>query len=213
MKKMKYALIFIGGDGPHFNVCKPFLYKDSLVIAADSGLLRCEQFGLMPDWIVGDMDSLEDLSRLSAYPPDRILRYPVDKDYTDTELALNLAWDQGCTDITLIGGGGGRTDHLMAITALFDRPRAPTRWCTATELVSLVTEKAEFPVPTQTLVSVFPAGNGPWKAESIGLQWPLHGLKWFRGFFGLSNRVIHKPFSITALEGTFLVVLPLSAFI
>lgn len=213
MGQTKHAVVFIGGNGPQANLCKPFLKKKDLVIAADSGLIRCEQFGLKPDWIVGDMDSLEDLSRLSAYPNHCILRYPVDKDYTDTELALNLAWEQGCTDITLIGGGGGRTDHLLAITALFDRPQAPNRWCTETELVSLVTETIELSVPPQTLVSVFPAGNGPWQAESSGLQWPLDGLYWSRGFFGLSNRVTETPFSITTKAGKFIVFIPLEAFI
>jgi len=212
MGQTKHGLVFIGGEGPRSKLCKPFLKKADLVIAADSGLIRCEQFGLRPDWIVGDMDSLGDLSRLSAYPKDRILRYPVDKDYTDTELAMHLAWEQGCTDITLIGGGGGRTDHLLAIISLFDRPQAPNRWCTETELVSLVTETIELSVPPQTLVSVFPTGNGPWQAESSGLQWPLNGLPWSRGFFGLSNRVIRGPFTITAITGKFLVFVPLEAF-
>ncbi|AEJ19548.1 thiamine diphosphokinase [Gracilinema caldarium] len=213
MTTKKRALIFIGGAGPTFDLCKPFLDKPDLVIAADSGLLRCEAFGFSPDWIVGDMDSLGDLSRLSSYPKDRVLQYPVDKDYTDTELALNLAWDQGCTDITLIGGGGGRTDHLLAITALFDRPRAPNRWCTETELVSLVDHELTLSLPTDTLVSVFPAGSGPWDADSRGLQWPLRGLSWFRGFFGLSNRVTTSPCSVYACAGRFLVMVPLEAFL
>jgi thiamine pyrophosphokinase len=209
---MKRALIFIGGDGPSYDRCKPFLDKPDLVIAADSGLIRCEAFGFVPDWIVGDMDSLADLSRLSAYPEHRILRYPVDKDDTDTELALNLAWEQGCTDITLIGGGGGRTDHLLAIIALFDRPRVPSRWCTEQEVVILVENSLELSLPVATIVSVFPAGSGPWAADSRGLQWPLTGLSWSRGFFGLSNRVTTELCSIHARSGRFLVVVPLEAF-
>jgi len=80
MGKNKHALIFIGGTGPHSDLYKGLLGTCDLVIAADSGLLRAEHFGFRPDWIVGDMDSLKDLSRLSSYPKDRILKYPVDKD-------------------------------------------------------------------------------------------------------------------------------------
>jgi len=212
MGNIKHAIIFIGGSGPQYELCKPFLDQPDLVIAADSGLIRCEQFGLEPDWIVGDMDSLDDLSRLSVYPQDRVVTYPVDKDYTDTELALQLAWEKGCTDVTLIGGGGGRTDHLLAITALFDRPQAPSRWITETELVSLVEDRIELSVSHNTLVSLFPAGEGPWQAESSGLKWPLSGLPWRRGFFGLSNRVVQDPCSLRAVSGRFLLLIPLKAF-
>jgi thiamine pyrophosphokinase len=182
-----------------------------LVVAADSGLAAAEAAGLRPDWVVGDMDSLEDLSRLDAYPPERVLRYGVEKDYTDTELALRLLWEQGCNEVWLIGGGGGRLDHLLAIRSLFERDPCPSRWITAGEDVCRVVSPGQmrWSGPPGSLVSVFPLGAGPWEAESAGLRWPLAGLSWDRGFVGLSNVAEDGSFGLRARRGCFLVILPL----
>jgi thiamine pyrophosphokinase len=173
--------------------------------------MAAEAAGIRPDWVVGDMDSLDDPRRLDSYPQDRVLRYPPDKDYTDTELLLSLLWEQGCGEIWLVGGGGGRTDHLLAIQALFEREKSPDRWITAAEDLRQVREgcSLEAAAPPGAPVSVFPLGDGPWEAESRGLKWPLSGLPWKRGFFGLSNAAVARDFVIRAIQGRFLVVMPL----
>jgi thiamine pyrophosphokinase len=160
------------------------------------------------------MDSLDDLGRLDKYPSNRVFRHPRDKDDTDTELALRLLWDQGCTETWLIGGGGGRTDHLLAIRSLFERDRKPDRWVTSREDIFFLGEGAAFSPPPDVReatgldgVSVFPLGTGPWQAESRGLKWPLAGLPWSRGFFGVSNVVLEEDFEVRALRGCFLLIL------
>ncbi|MDR1858005.1 MAG: hypothetical protein LBQ69_00885, partial [Treponema sp.] len=50
-----------------------------------------------PDWIVGDMDSLGSESRLAKYPGERVVRHAAEKDHSDTEMALSLLWEKGCT--------------------------------------------------------------------------------------------------------------------
>jgi thiamine pyrophosphokinase len=181
--------------------------------------MAAEAAGLRPQWIVGDMDSLDDPRRLDKYPPERVIRHRSDKDYTDTELVLRLLWDKGCDEIWLIGGGGGRTDHLFAIRSLFERDRAPDRWITAAEDIRCLKAGAVFefspggeipPAPGNDpgrAVSVFPLGAGPWRAVSSGLKWPLDGLVWDRGFFGISNYAA-GAFSIRAAAGRFMVILP-----
>jgi thiamine pyrophosphokinase len=185
-----------------------------LIAAADSGLIAAEAAGLRPDWVLGDMDSLgADLARLDHYPSERVLRYGTDKDYTDTELALQLLWEKGCTETWLIGGGEGRLDHLLAIRSLFERDRCPSRWITAAEDIRCMEAAGNLraEVAPGSLVSVFPAGSGPWTAESEGLAWPLAGLAWDRGFFGVSNVAKAGRFSVQAKQGRFLVILPLAA--
>jgi thiamine pyrophosphokinase len=199
---------FIGGEGPGAKLSAALAGDAGLIAAADSGLVAAEAAGFRPDWIVGDMDSLDDLRRLDAYPPDRVIRHRPDKDDTDTELLLSLLWEKGCDEIWLVGGGGGRTDHLLAIQALFERDRSPDRWITAAEDIRQVREELTLTMAPKSLVSVFPLGTGPWEAESRGLQWSLAGLPWKRGFFGISNVVVEGDFSIRALRGRFLVIMP-----
>jgi thiamine pyrophosphokinase len=176
--------------------------------------MAAEDAGLAVHFVIGDMDSLDDPGRLEKYPADRVFRYPGDKDYTDTELALRFLWERGCDETWLIGGGGGRTDHLLAIRSLFERDRTPDRWVTFREDVFCLKEGAAFSPPEDVRelmrldgISVFPLGAGPWRAESRGLKWPLNGLAWSRGFFGLSNRAEGGDFEIRALQGRFLVVM------
>ncbi|MDR1587921.1 MAG: thiamine diphosphokinase [Treponema sp.] len=192
-----------------------------LVAAADSGLAAAVAAGIRPDFVIGDMDSLKDLSLLDSYPADRVIRCKPDKDYTDTEMALSLLWEKGCDEIWLLGGGGGRTDHLFAIRSLFERDRFPSRWFTAAEDIFCVEAPGGLVYPdagaasleggrkSGGLVSVFPLGSGPWEASGRGLKWPLEGLDWNRGFFGVSNVAPDGDFSIRALRGRFLIILPL----
>jgi thiamine pyrophosphokinase len=214
------GIAFIGGQGPSPALCRRLVPEAGrsgglLIAAADSGLAAAEDAGLRPDWIVGDMDSLGELPggllRLAKYPPHRIRRCRRDKDHTDTELALALLWEEGCGEVWLAGGGGGRIDHLFALRALFERTPFPARWITAAEDIRCVQAPAELAadVPPGSLVSVFPLGDGPWEAESRGLRWPLAGLPWSRGFSGISNEAA-GAFSVRALAGRFLVVGPLA---
>jgi thiamine pyrophosphokinase len=128
------GIMFTGGEGPSAQAVRRLfdgLDEKPLIAAADSGLEAAEEAGLTPDWIIGDMDSLDDTARLARYPPEVVMRHAADKDYTDTELAFSLLREKGCGEIWILGGGGGRIDHLFAIRSLFERERFPRRWITA----------------------------------------------------------------------------------
>jgi thiamine pyrophosphokinase len=159
------------------------------------------------------MDSL-DPRRLAPYPAEAVHAYPKDKDFTDTELAVSLLWEQGCGEVWLIGGGGGRTDHLFALRSLFEREKPPSRWLTAAEDIRYLQSPGILEYHSGggvgfSSISVFPLDTGPWQAESTGLKWPLAGLPWDRGFFGLSNEAPEGECTIMAVQGRFMVILPI----
>jgi thiamine pyrophosphokinase len=223
------GLAFTGAEGPEGETVQKLLEEAErrserlIIAAADSGLEAAERAGVRPGWIVGDMDSLSDPGRLDMYPQDRVLRYGEDKDYTDTELAFSLLLERGAEEIWLAGGGGGRADHLFAIRALFERECCPSRWITAGEDMFCLDEGQclSRSLPPGSLVSVFPLGEGPWRALSRNLKWPLDNLSWNRGFFGVSNRAEALPaedgaahtvrIGIHAEQGRFLAILPLES--
>lgn len=205
------GIIFTGGESPDAQAVKRIVEsadKDILIIAADSGFDTAMNADIKTDWVIGDMDSAKNYAGLAAMPPERVIRHERDKDFTDTELAVLLAAEKGCNEIWIIGGGGGRIDHLFGIRSLFDRDFFPRRWITALEDIYCIDGKSEkWTVSGGAIVSVFPAGDGPWEAASSGLKWQLDGVSWSRGFFGLSNIAVSGEFSITAKKGRFMVIL------
>jgi len=213
----KLGIVFTGGEGPEPQTLRGLLGDladgRALIVAADSGLALAQAAGIKPDWIVGDMDSLDNGERLNHYPKERVICYPVDKDYTDTEIALSLLWEKTCKDAWIVGGGGGRLDHLFGIRDLFERERYPSRWITANEDIYCVDGGDEengclkLAVTQGKLVSVFPLGGGPWKAQSKGLKWELDGVHWERGLFGLSNVATSDEIEINVKQGRFMVIL------
>lgn len=89
--------------------------KDVLFVAADGGALLLESIGFLPDVIIGDFDSLTDLQcqhyeKMGA----KIIKYTVEKDETDGELALQYCRESGFDNIIIIGFAGGRLDQQLA---------------------------------------------------------------------------------------------------
>lgn len=80
------------------------------IIAADAGCRHLERLGARPDLIVGDFDSL---GRIPSFPNVEVC--PVEKDDTDSMIALRHAVTLGCRRILLFGAlGGRRLDHTLA---------------------------------------------------------------------------------------------------
>ncbi len=118
------AIVLAGGDPPARaaldSAWPGWDVPCGLVVAADRGALAAPALGLRLDTVVGDADSLDprDASRLAAagVPFERV---PVEKDETDTELAVLVALARGATEIVLLGAlGGPRIDHAIANIAL-----------------------------------------------------------------------------------------------
>ena len=205
------GIAFVGGSAPSRQALREIAECADLLVAADSGLVLCEDAGLEPDWILGDMDSLDDPGRLEKYPADRVLRANADKDATDTELALAFLQEKRCNEVWLVGGGGGRLDHLFAIRAIFEREHPPHRWFPGSEDIRLLEAGRALTatLPPGSLVSLFPLGTGPWAAESAGLKWPLGGLGWERGSAWISNVANEGAFEIRAVRGRFMIIMPM----
>ncbi len=92
----------------------------TLYIAADGGYKQMKERGITPDVLLGDFDSLSeplwgDLSSSAALAGIEMIRFPVEKDDTDTLIAVKEAMERGCAEITLYGClGGERFDHSIA---------------------------------------------------------------------------------------------------
>ena len=88
----------------------PLEKNTDFVICLDGGYDIAAAEHILPDLIMGDMDSLE--GNLPENVP--IERFKPEKDYSDLELALKKAAQLNAVNVTVIGGIGGRLDHTIA---------------------------------------------------------------------------------------------------
>lgn len=84
---------------------------DDLCIAADAGYENAKTLGERVDLLLGDFDSLD-----HAGLPKELerLQVPAEKDFTDTQLAVETALEREATEIVIIGGLDGRLDHTLS---------------------------------------------------------------------------------------------------
>ncbi|HSJ00338.1 MAG TPA: thiamine diphosphokinase [Patescibacteria group bacterium] len=184
------------------------------VVAADAGATSLDRLGHAPDRLVGDLDSISDelLARLAAAGV-AIDRHPVDKDASDTELALEAAIDGGATEIVLLGATGGpRLDHALANVLLLADPALgdrDVRIVHGPTTVRVLRDggRLELGGSAGDLVTLLPVGGDATGVRVDGVRWPLADATLRVGRSrGLSNEVVEPPASVSLERGTLLVV-------
>lgn len=204
------AIVLANGDP----VAAPLpLPDDAVVIAADGGLSLAAPLGLTVDIVIGDMDSVSttDLKR-AAQAGARVERHPTGKNVTDLGLALDAAVAGGADDITIVGGAGGRLDHLLANAMLLGSDRydgVVLRWLTGTETVVLCIpdRRAHVEGRPGDLVSLIPIGGPALGVTTTGLRWRLDDGGLAPGSTrGISNEMTAAETTVAIEDGKLLVV-------
>ena len=128
---------------------------DDLCIAADSGYHTARALGERIDILLGDFDSIGDMPRDEGM---EIQRVPAEKDYTDTQLAVEIALDKGAEDIIIVGGLSGRLDHTLSTLAILEDLHGRGVYATLTDGQS----RARYLKSSSTLIA-----RSPYKYLSI----------------------------------------------
>lgn len=173
-----------------------------VLVAVDGGAGHCLAFGVLPQAVIGDMDSLsaEQAGRLDPATVHRIS----EQDSTDFDKALRHV---ACPVVVGVGFTGGRIDHeLAAYHTLLKRADKPCVLVGESEIVFLCPPGLTLPTEANDTVSLFPlvACTG----TSEGLHWPIDGLRLSPdGRVGTSNRAT-GPVRIAVDQAGLLVILP-----
>ena len=173
------AIVFAGGESP-LPSDRDVLEGD-LVIAADGGLEIAAALGITVDYVVGDMDSVSTATLDEAVAAGATAeRHPADKHATDLELALSRAVAAGATDIVVVGGYGGRLDHLLGnalLLAAAEMSRTRITWYVGDTAVSVARPGMSVVVHGESgdLVSLLPVAGVAGGIRTSGLRWRLDG--------------------------------------
>ena len=177
---------------------------DDFVLCADGGWQIAAGMGVKPDLVLGDFDS--------SPAPDgaRIERFPAEKDDTDTMLCLKKGLSLGFDDFTLVGGFGGRPDHMLANwqTLLYARRRQARADLTDGLRWATVIEGETLRVPRRPgYLSVF-ALDGPCRGVTLrGVQYAAEDIALTPTFpLGVCNAFAADAAEISVREGALLVM-------
>lgn len=115
MSKGKCILIGAGD----LTVSEIPITEGDLCIAVDGGFEYCKLLGIVPDYIIGDLDSVsekeaETIAEISKAAEERVILLPAVKDDTDMLAAIKLGLKEGYRDFRIYGGMGGRLEHSFA---------------------------------------------------------------------------------------------------
>ena len=208
------AVIFANGDLNFPADSLAVVQPTDFVIAANGGTHHCCKLGIIPDLIIGDLDSLEDkdLADLESAGIE-IVRYPSRKNFTDLELAMQAAKERGVDDILVLAGLGARWDQSLANVLLAATESMTTvriRLVDGPQEIQPLRGGAGLQIeghPGDT-VSLIPVGGEAKGITTQGLEYPLNKETLFLGGTrGISNVMLAETAMIYLVEGILLIVL------
>jgi thiamine pyrophosphokinase len=211
------AVVLAGGEALHGEAAEhaaALLAAAPLVVAADGGAAHARRLGGAVDVLVGDLDSVEsaDLALMRARGTE-VLEHPVDKDATDLALALDLVLNRSAgPNVHVIGGHGGRLDHLLGNALLLASERYRTLrlhavWDSAR--LHVVRDEVTLSGRPGALVSLMALHGRARGVTTDGLRFRLDGADLEPGSsLGLSNRFDGPIATVHVRAGVVLVVQP-----
>lgn len=190
---------------------RPVIRPGDILIAADGGVRYCQELGVIPVAVIGDLDSLlpDEISALQDADVE-ITRYPARKDQTDLELALRHAINLGVDEILVLGALGARWDMTIANILLLGAPELAGITIRLIdgqqEIVLLRGEgKITFHGRRGDTLSLMPLGQDARGVTLAGLEYPLEdGRLRFGSTRGISNVLIAETATVYLKQGLLL---------
>ncbi|MCF7861007.1 thiamine diphosphokinase [Candidatus Woesearchaeota archaeon] len=194
--------------------------NSDILICADGGANHAHKMRIVPQYIIGDLDSIK--SDVLEYYKHQDVKIIDDKDQsrTDTELALSLALTFKPSQITLFCANGTRTDHFLANIITLSRyvsennskPQTTDggirlRMVDKNSTIHIVNRLIKLTNIKGKTISVIPLE--PVKGLSYtGLKWNVNNLDTESGWFGVSNLATEDICRIDMKSGKVMIIIP-----
>ena len=199
----KTALILGNGEPPSRELINQLIGGDTLLLCADGGADTARRYDLVPDYIVGDLDSISRESS-AGVDPTHIIRVDADNTGTDIQKVLRYAVALGISEAVLLGFTGRRTDHLLWNLSVFKTfaeqiaLRIVDEYCD----LRLIGQRIRFRATIGQKISLCPL-NGPVEGiTTTGLKFALQNESLSPGLRdGISNVVVANIVEIEVERG------------
>lgn len=146
------------------------------LVCADGGANTALKFDIIPDYIIGDLDSINPETYDYYYDKCRIIQIKSQND-TDVEKCLKFAIKQKFTEAVLLGGTGDRLDHSfcnLGIVLKFSN-KINTKVIHQKSLLTVYKGNVELKTVTGEIISIY-GFDKKTKITSSGLKYPLKNI-------------------------------------
>lgn len=208
---MKSGLIVASGKIEDLEMLKEQIHLHDYILCADGGIKYLYDMNIKVDAIIGDLDSVD--NRFPEYIKKNnipIIKFPVEKDETDTELAIEHLINQGCKEITLIGALGTRMDHSLANISLLKKIASyKVRGKIIDENNTIILSKKYQTIRRKEnyYISIIPITQEGVRVSLKGFYYPLEdNLIDFGSTLGISNKIVQDKGEILVKEGQALII-------
>ncbi|MBN2796722.1 MAG: thiamine diphosphokinase [Clostridia bacterium] len=199
------------GNGPieDISIFKELLNHADYIICADGGLNHLNSVQIIPQLILGDLDSVKE-EVLQQYDFVEQKTFPKRKDATDSELALDYAIALNPKELVMLGFTGGRLDHCL--TNMHMLKRVPTNirasLVDAHNKVYYCESDFEYQGQIGENLSIIPVTEKVTGITTEGLDYPLcNETLYLDGSRGVSNVLKASYVKIETQSGSYFVIL------
>lgn len=179
---------------------------DDLIIAADGGCAYLEKYGIKPDIIIGDFDSLGRVPE-----GDEVIKLNTEKDITDMHAAVDIGLEKGYVEFHFYGACGGRIDHTLAniqlVAHLAQKNIKAYIHDDKTVITALCNGTLRFAPKYKGYISVFSHSDKCLGVYLKGLKYTLENAVLNNAFpLGVSNEFLGNDSEITVENGTAILI-------
>ncbi len=189
------AVIIGNGDINDYDYIRSKIYDNDYIICADGGIRHLDSLKIQADLVIGDFDSCE------ARKDIKCITYPRDKDFTDGEIALDYALDNGYNEILMVAMTSSRLDHTLTNILLTTRDSNISIIDDKNEIYSL-SQKLRLTGKKGKTLSIIPIFGNLTGVSSKGLKYKLtNDILFFGNSRGNSNVITDDECVITIKDG------------
>ena len=210
----KTACLVLNGQLDDYDYIREVMNYNTyeLIIAVDGGANHLYRLGIMPNYILGDLDSIEDDIREYYEASDVVFKkFPTKKDETDAELEVWLVEEVGLLGIDIYAAVVGRIDHELAniqlLYYILDRGMYPRIISEHEEIYILKNDEMTLKGNIGDIVSILPIRGDARGITLVNMEYSVEELDLkYSVTRGISNVMVAQDAYINVRDGCLLVI-------
>lgn len=206
------AVVLGGASVTDYRFIKKMTADADLIVCCDSGMGHARKMELVPNYIVGDFDSVQkedlDFFRAMEIP---IEQFPTEKDETDMQIGISLCIEKGADELVIVGGIGSRFDHTFANVQLLMgllKKGVSTKLINEHNVIELLDKSTTLHGTVGELLSTLPLSSCVEGLTLEGVQYPLENRDLYLDdtLVAVSNVFAKETVNISFRSGYLLIV-------